>query len=146
MIYDDYKDDTDVPDGHGTHVVGSIVGRVSVDGTIAGEVENGDDEGIAKDAKVAFFDVGDGDVCCYIPSPSNLFESGRNAGAKIGSASWGTNDNSYSTKIQEFDEYLYEHQDFLFFTSAGNGGAGDKFNTVGSRAVGKNLVAGMSHG
>ncbi len=45
---------------------------------------------MAKDAKVAFFDLGAGNSCCDVPGDaSTLFGPGFDAGAKFHSASWG---------------------------------------------------------
>lgn len=53
--YVDFVDNTDYELGHGTHVCGSIAGRKSEDGV---EEMDGFVDGIAYDAKIAFFDVG----------------------------------------------------------------------------------------
>lgn len=53
MQYLPYADDSDMSSGHGTHVAGTIAGfRQSKN-----PGENGRGDGIAKGAKLAFFDV-----------------------------------------------------------------------------------------
>lgn len=54
MQYDDKVDRYDRNLGHGTHVVGTLVGRRSIDGKVESK---GVADGIAYDAKVAFVDV-----------------------------------------------------------------------------------------
>ena len=132
-------DTADETSGHGTHVVGTLVGRKSTDGTISGEVD-GTGDGVARGAKVAFFDVGKGSDCCYIPNTSTLLDMGVTAGAFISSASWGTTDNSYTTWVASYDEYLYNNQNVLFVAAAGNSGSSGS-NSVGSPGVAKNVLA-----
>jgi len=92
--YNAFIDSTDDEDGHGTHVVGSVVGHKSTDGS---SETTGFADGIAKDAKVAFFDVGQTNGGLMTPSdPSALFGPGRtSAGASFHSASWGNSNNAY---------------------------------------------------
>ena len=81
-------DDTDYDGGHGTHVVGSVLGRKSTDGSTE---STGMADGVAYDAKVAFYDISYGADLLLTPGTAiALFDPGYNAGARIHSASWGT--------------------------------------------------------
>lgn len=53
--YVDFVNSGEAVDGHGTHVAGTIAGHKSIDG-ITDSV--GFADGIAKDAKLCFFDIG----------------------------------------------------------------------------------------
>lgn len=57
--YVDYVNAGEVVNGHGTHVCGTVAGRKSEDGVMN---SNGFVDGVAKDAKLAFFDVGEDDA------------------------------------------------------------------------------------
>ena len=48
-------------------------------------------------------------------------------------------------RSRNFDQYMYENDDFLILVAAGNSGAGDAMNTVGSPATAKNVIAVGSH-
>lgn len=48
-------------------------------------------------------------------------------------------------RSRNFDQYMYENDDFLILVAAGNSGAGDAMNTVGSPATAKNVLAVGSH-
>uniref|UniRef100_A0A7S4MVU2 subtilisin n=1 Tax=Odontella aurita TaxID=265563 RepID=A0A7S4MVU2_9STRA len=138
--YVSHADSRDDNNGHGTHVVGSILGRRSDDGTSSGET-NGLGDGIARDAKIAFFDIGYTNRP-YLNVPQNapnLLDPGRNAGAKIHSASWGSNDNGYGRDERGFDAYLRKNDDFLIIIAAGN--SGSRGNTVGKPATCKNGIS-----
>jgi len=123
--YNAFIDATDEENGHGTHVVGSIVGHKSIAGTTDGE-STGFADGVAKDAKVAFFDVGStssgglmtpGDI-------SSLFNPGRvDAGANFHSASWGSSSNAYGVSEYNYDLYTHTNDDFLILVAAGNDGS-----------------------
>jgi hypothetical protein len=76
-----------------------------------------------------------------VPDPWSLFGPGYKAGARIHSASWGTNDNSYTAYDSLIDMYAYDHPDFLFVVAAGNEGEGNAHHTVGSPATTKNSIA-----
>ena len=51
------SDNTDIENGHGTHVAGTIAGRRAKDGY---NESTGMADGIAPAAKIAFFDMGNG--------------------------------------------------------------------------------------
>ena len=111
--------------GHGTHVVGSIVGR-----KVIGDTDYPEDaaNGIAVDARVSFFDIGKNDQCCYIPyginydSIEDLLNPGKMQGAKVHSASWGSPGNDYNFYVKYLDRYIYSDESFLFISAAGNTG------------------------
>lgn len=39
------------------------------------------------------------------------------------------------------DQYLYDHDDFMVFVAAGNSGANNRRNSVGSPATSKNIIS-----
>jgi subtilisin family serine protease len=50
-------DDKESSGGHGSHVAGTIAGRRATDGKVESD---GDGDGVARAAKLAFYDIGDG--------------------------------------------------------------------------------------
>merc|ERR1712226_439426 len=135
--YEPYRDDSDYSNGHGTHVVGSIIGHKAKDGV---NESSGFIDGMAKDAKVSFFDIGSGTACCYVPGEST-FSGGYSAGAKFHSASWGATTSSYNSNSRGFDNFAYNNKDFLPFVAAGNSGGGNALGTVGAPATAKNIIS-----
>lgn len=135
---------------HGTHVVASIVGKRS------DADDNGEEplaNGIAPEATISFFDgnnkkTGLSDELKGVTVPediSQMFYFGRQAGASITSASWGSGSaGEYTIKSQEIDKYFYEDYDdgFAMFAAAGNDGenTGSDENRVGYPCVSKNIV------
>uniref|UniRef100_A0A7S2JW00 subtilisin n=1 Tax=Leptocylindrus danicus TaxID=163516 RepID=A0A7S2JW00_9STRA len=136
--YEDYKDDGDYSNGHGTHVVGSIIGHKAKDGV---NESSGFIDGMAKDAKVSFFDIGLGTACCYVPGQTTLFSGGYSAGSKFHSASWGAQTSTYNSNSRGFDNFAYNNKDFLPFVAAGNSGSGNALGTVGAPATAKNIIS-----
>lgn len=124
---------------HGTHVVGTVLGKRSSNGVDTDDV--GMVDGVARDAKVAFFDIGAGSSCCFVPGPSTLFGPGRNAGANIHSASWGSSYSSYGSFNANIDSYTHQDEDFVMFVAAGNAGSNNNMNSVGNPAAAKNVIA-----
>merc|ERR1712232_676305 len=136
--YEPYRDDSDYSNGHGTHVVGSIIGHKAKDGV---NESSGFIDGMAKDAKVSFFDIGSGTACCYVPGENTLFPGGYATGAKFHSASWGATTSSYNSNSRGFDNFAYNNKDFLPFVAAGNSGSNNALGTVGAPATAKNIVS-----
>ena len=133
-----WADDRDVANGHGTHVVGTLVGD-NVDPTFQYDTY----KGVAPGAKVAFFDVGlsTGDLSVPSNFATRLFPPGYRAGARIFSNSWGTPAaKSYTTSDTEIDKFMYNNDDALIFVSGGNN-ADAGVGSVASPALSKNVVA-----
>ena len=71
-----------------------------------------------------------------------LLETGKEAGAKLHSASWGGKALSYDKMTRDVDDYIYKNQDFLLIVAAGNSGSGGKAQTIMSPAQAKNALTG----
>jgi len=134
--YVDFVDDADYEYGHGTHVAGTIAGR-RFDGP-------GMADGVAPGAKIAFADIGDSNGALRLPLDSQLLSTGF-PDAKIHSASWGSNINAYTTQARNFDQYMFDNDEFLIVVAAGNSGHGDAAYTVGTPATAKNVIAVGAH-
>lgn len=138
---------TDAADrhGHGTHVTGIVAG----DGAAGETDENGwlYGLGVAPRAGVVvqriFNELGQLEA----PSNEQLTRDAVQAGAEIGSNSWGTDSQGqYDLNAQEFDALVRDadastpgEQPYVIEFSAGN--AGPARQTIGSPAVAKNVIA-----
>lgn len=135
------NDATDDVSGHGTHVVGSIVGKAV--GPNANTI--GAWNGMAQEAKVYFQDIGETGGGLNVPADLNtgLFPSVYAAGARIHSDSWGSATPTYDSNAAEMDTFMYAHDDFLVLVAAGNDGASVEqiSSTIGSPATSKNCLA-----
>ena len=136
--YVSHVDSTDYTNGHGTHVVGSILANRSTDGTKAGE-DIGNIGGMAPNAKVAMFDIGTSSGGLSVPGVSSLFRAYSEAGAKFHSASWGATSNSYTSYARDFDKFAYDNDDFLISVAAGN--SGPSYHTTGNPGTSKNILS-----
>ena len=123
--------------GHGTHVAGSVLGNGN----------NGLHNGMAYDAKVAFYDIGQ-PKAQYLDVPGNLaadmFPYAKRVGSNIHTNSWGSNANVYSGGARQIDEYTFDNQDFLVLVAAGNSGGDGSSQfpgSLGSPATSKNCLA-----
>ena len=99
---------------HGTHVSGSVAGKSPMGGTL------GDYDGMAKDAKLAFFDIGvAGAAGLRVPNDlaRNMFPLAYTAGARIHTNSWGSNTAQVSDTLFVFLNFftLGTLTLFLFF-------------------------------
>ncbi len=136
--YVGFADSTEGEDGgHGTHVVGSILGQS------AGQTHNG----MAPDGRVAFYHIGLPNAQ-YLNVPGNLatqmFPYAKRVGAAIHSNSWGSNTNSYTSDARQVDSYSFENQDFLVLVAAGNSGGDGSSQfpgSLGAPATAKNCVS-----
>ena len=145
VSYYPYADSQSTYHDHGTHVVGTLLGQRSVDGTVGGtDSGTSNMNGVARGAKVAFYDVGLDTACCTIGLLRTMFDAGVAAGARLHSASWGYSNHKgqYTSKAMEMDEYIYSVDDgFLPIISAGNDGDDLTYNSIHPPATAKNVVS-----
>lgn len=104
------------PVGHGTHVVGSIVGT--------GENSGGLLKGGAFESKLVFESMFSPLVGgLSVPSDvRELFDQAFNQGARIHSNSWGSSSNAYDISAAQTDEYIWRNPTLVILFAAGNNG------------------------
>lgn len=134
------------PNGHGTHVAGSIVG----DGTASG----GGIKGTAPGADLFFQSLLDarGNLGGLPLDLKDLFEEAYLNGVRIHNNSWGANTQArYTFNSIEVDDFVDKHKDMLIVIAAGNDGNASQSNprvsagsvdwlSVGSPATAKNAL------
>ena len=83
-----------------------------------------DSEGVAPDARVAFFDLGASDGTLVAPAnlKNKFFPAAFDAGARIHSNSWGSTLFSYETDDLNVDTFAYNNPSMLILFAAGNDG------------------------
>lgn len=100
-------------------------------------------DGVAKDAKISFFDVGILGTT-YLTFPPDLYRDmiqvANVTGSKIHSASWATLAREYNTQSEFIDEAMSEDHNFLFVGPAGNYGPNGGEGSVVSTCVAKNGI------
>lgn len=119
--------DTSDPDGHGTHVAGTIVG----DGTASRPAEASSSapaplRGIAPAANLYFQSLldGNGGLGGLPDSLATLLQPAYDAGVRIHNNSWGAYIQSrYDSMALDIDEFVHSHPDFLPVIAAGNEGS-----------------------
>jgi len=131
--FNQQTDGVDDQAGHGTHVVGSILGSCLENATRA--------NGMAAQAKVSFFDIGRSGRpgLSVTPSLTAILNTAYFSGARVHSNSWGSTSTAYDSRSEELDRYQYDNPDFLTLFAAGNSGRSGQ-NTVGSPAGAKNCL------
>jgi subtilisin family serine protease len=123
--------------GHGTHVAGSVAAK----GT--GVCRDIQDAGMAYEAKIAFFDIGQPNAQSLNVPPSlrqQFFPPSYDAGARIHTNSWGANTNRYTLNSRDVDAYSFDNQDYLVLVAAGNSG-GQGTGSVGAPATAKSCMS-----
>ncbi len=123
---------------HGHHVAGTALGKA----TGADAIYNG----MAYEAQLIFQDIQAGCGSAFLDVPSSLiqaFTDAYNQGARVHTNSWGSSSNSYTTYAQEFDDFLFTHQDMIFTIAMGNSSsaAASEDGTIGSPATAKNVIS-----
>jgi len=139
------KNDFSDPNGHGTHVAGSVTGT--------GEASDGEIRGMAPKAKLFFQSVLDenGGIGGLPHDLHELFQEAFDAGVRIHNNSWGTaTESEYRFNSLEVDEFVYAHKDMLIIISAGNEGTAFQprnsnpgfvdWLSIGSPATSKNAL------
>jgi subtilisin family serine protease len=99
--------------------------------------------GMAPDAQVLGYDVGDADGGLDVPSDlySMVFAPAYESGARLHTNSWGYSSYyDYEAQCVSTDLYMYDHPDALVLFAAGNDGS-DGAGSVGAPAVAKNLLS-----
>ncbi|KAM5458266.1 hypothetical protein MaudCBS49596_000179 [Microsporum audouinii] len=137
----------DDPDGHGTHVCGSVLG----DGI--SEKMGGKIQGTAPKATLVLQSVLDSNNGLGgIPDDlTKLFiQPYKDHGARIHTNSWGSDAPGrqlpYDVSCEEIDRFVWEHQDMVILFAAGNSGIDankdgiNDSNQIGSQAAAKNCI------
>jgi serine protease AprX len=135
--------DASDPDGHGTHVAGSVLGDgVMQDGTVV--------RGTAPKAQLIFQSVLDsGGRLGGLPTDlHDLFApTYQDDGVRIHSNSWGSPaSGAYTSSSSEVDDFVWNHRDFVICFAAGNDGRDSQgrgvidSGSVGSPATAKNCI------
>jgi serine protease AprX len=131
------------PDGHGTHVCGSVLGDgVAVDGTVI--------QGTAPAARLVMQSVLDptGHLGGLPVDLHDLFlPPYRDDGARVHTNSWGGNaQGAYTANASEVDDFVSNHRDCVICFAAGNAGKDTQGTgvvdpgSVGSPATAKNCI------
>ncbi|MFL5806540.1 MAG: S8 family serine peptidase, partial [Roseiflexaceae bacterium] len=146
------------PDGHGTHVAGSVLGNGSASGSVpAAHQYSGSFAGVAPEARLVMQSIEDADGrLTGIPNDTgDLVRRAYTNGARIHTNSWGgptggTFSNpeygGYVAESQQIDQAAWEHQDMLILFSAGNEGTDEDNDGVvdpdgiGAPGTAKNII------
>eukprot|EP00588_Corethron_pennatum_P008165 CAMPEP_0194299142 /NCGR_PEP_ID=MMETSP0169-20130528/60561_1 /TAXON_ID=218684 /ORGANISM="Corethron pennatum, Strain L29A3" /LENGTH=812 /DNA_ID=CAMNT_0039049211 /DNA_START=126 /DNA_END=2561 /DNA_ORIENTATION=+ len=127
--------------GHGTHVAGTVAGKVCPYEDDVQCSTMSDRGGNAPEAKIAVYDI-----CvrsfCGPDETEFMFGTGIRAGAYVHSASWGSPGNTYDFTSRSWDAYLHSHQNYLAIMAAGNRGNARRNDfTESVDNVGKNIIS-----
>jgi serine protease AprX len=134
---------TNDPDGHGTHVCGSVLGNDELQG-------GGRIAGTAPEAQLVMQSLLDsrGGLGGIPDDLEDLFGPAYDQGARCHNNSWGSVQPGlpYDESCREIDQFVIEHPDMLICFAAGNDGVDQDRNgvidlrQVGSQAVAKNIL------
>lgn len=137
-------DRTDDPNGHGTHVAGSVLGR-GHSTTMGGNIE-----GTAPEARLILQSLLDsnGGLGGIPANLNDLFQPPYDDGARVHTNSWGSTVPGlpYDQSSREIDEFVWKNQDQVICFAAGNDGVdsnGDGVvdpGSVGAESAAKNCI------
>ncbi|MEN6583728.1 MAG: S8 family serine peptidase [Armatimonadota bacterium] len=119
--------------GHGTHVVGSLLGSGALSGSApASHSYDASFAGVAPEANLVFQSIGDDGQFVFPPLHlSDLFQPVYDDGVRVHSDSWGsTAHGEYSTYSSEVDQFVWDHKDFTVVFAVGNEGEDKNQNGV----------------
>ncbi|MFD3684157.1 S8 family serine peptidase [Nocardiopsis sp. NPDC058631] len=140
---------SDDPQGHGTHVAGSVLGDCE-SATMGGSIR-----GTAPEARLVLQSLWGSDFLgrvglVGIPADLNdlFLPPYRDDGARIHTNSWGdsTPGRPYNASAHEIDEFVWNHPDMVICFAAGNSGNDLNANgvvdagSIGSQAAAKNCI------
>ena len=124
------------PDGHGTHVAGSVLGNGSLSGSNPATHNYATSSaGVAPEAQLVFQSLLDssGDLGGVPANYNTLFQQAYDNGARLHTNSWGgpgndpnqgaTDYGRYDTSTSQIDEFLWNHQDFVITWLVHNNGS-----------------------
>ena len=117
MVARGRPNDTSDPNGHGTHVAGSVLGD--------GADSHGQIKGAAPQAQLFFQSLLDanGRLGGLPVDLNDLFQEAYDAGARIHNDSWGAElGSTYTLNSEEVDDFIHAHPDMLVVIAAGNAG------------------------
>ena len=144
------------PNGHGTHVTGSVLGNgTNSGGDPARHSYDSAFAGSAPEANVFFQSIMDrfGGLNGIPNNLYDLFTEPYEAGARVHSNSWGASYNYYLSEDSELDQFVVDHPEMVILFAAGNDGVDLDKNgvidqySVGTPAVAKNCITiGASEG
>ncbi|KAG2496693.1 hypothetical protein HYH03_005110 [Edaphochlamys debaryana] len=135
----------DRPAGHGTHTSGTVAGVMSPGD--AGNIRNTPATGSAPMARLAMYDLedGDGNFNAPLASDGELLPSLYAAGARITSESWGwlgIGAMEYSDSSRSYDRFSWRNPDMVSVLAAGNYGQnGNLRSTVTGPSNAKNVIS-----
>jgi serine protease AprX len=118
--------DASDPDGHGTHVAGTIAGDGASSRPLGQNGGPGPLRGIAPAARLHFQSVLDvnGGLGGLPDTLSELFQPAYDAGVRVHNNSWGAYLQArYDAMALDVDDFVYSHPDFLPVIAAGNEGS-----------------------
>lgn len=121
--------------GHGTHVLGSIVGK--------GTLSDGHIKGMAPGAKAIVYTVDDRTGGVLSVDYNKVWTDAYKSGARINSLSIGSSEHAqYTYTSQLVDIFLWEHPDAISLISAGNDGDEfpEEYYTITPPATAKNAI------
>jgi subtilisin family serine protease len=146
------------PNGHGTHVAGSVLGNGSAsDSTPAAHQYDGSFAGVAPEARLVMesIEASNGSLNGIPNDEGDLMRQAYKDGARIHTNSWGgpsggTSQNpeygGYIATSQQVDQAAWEHKDMLILFAAGNSGTDADADgvidpdTIGQPGTAKNVI------